>query len=141
MGVGSLVALGMTSVVFFFIFEVLPEWTSHSRCRVTEWKGIPPSQLPLEVLRKEVLKEYPDDPDHILASYRAWDRHLLLMGMCPLFPTDLFDVKTIRVNPDGDRKYIVYGFDDRGHHRGWLQTLPQSKVQEAARSSHEEQWL
>jgi hypothetical protein len=90
MGVGSLVASGMLYCLFFFVFNVLPEWMSHS-CR--EMMSV-------------------DDPDHPLAEQRAWDRRLLALGMLPIYNSD--DPFTIRVS-NGTQYYLEFVLDKRKH--------------------------
>jgi hypothetical protein len=93
MGVGSLVAAGMLFSLFWFIFEVLPEWMAQSHRQVRELSSV-------------------DDPDHPLAERRAWDRRLLAWGMLPIYNSD--DPFTIRVS-NGTQYYLEFVLDKRKH--------------------------
>lgn len=108
MGVGSLVVIGMLTVVFFFLFEVLPEWTT----KVNNHFEFPMAE---------------DDPDNPVAKVRAWDRRLIALGMLPISNSE--DPLTIKVS-NGTRYYLDFTLDERNHiilRRHWIQkALPKS---------------
>jgi hypothetical protein len=115
MGVGSLVASGMLYCLFFFVFNVLPEWMSHSCQQIRQMLSV-------------------DDPDHPLAEQRAWDRRLLALGMLPIYNSD--DPFTIRVS-NGTQYYLDFVLDERKHLVLRRKVLQASRLQKAARSRRE----
>src|SRR3954465_3234056 len=117
MGVGSLVTLGWLICLFFFVFNVLPEWMSHSSPHL-----------------RQIQMLLVDDPDHPLAEQRAWDRRLLALGMLPIYNSD--DPFTIRVS-NGTQYYLDFVLDKRKHLVLRRKVLQASRLQEAARSRRE----
>src|SRR3954462_12965048 len=117
MGVGSLVASGMLYCLFFFVFNVLPEWMSHSS----------PHLRQIQVLSV-------DDPHHPLAEQRAWDRRLLALGMLPIYNSD--DPFTIRVS-NGTQYYLEFVLDKRKHLVLTHKILQKPELQEATTSRRE----
>jgi hypothetical protein len=114
-GVGSLVAAGWLYCLFFFLFEVLPEWMAQSHRQT-----------------RELLSA--DDPDHPLAEQRAWDRRLLELGMLPIYNSD--DPFTLRVS-NGTQYYLEFVLDKRKHLVLRPKILQKPKLQEATRSRRE----
>jgi hypothetical protein len=84
---------------------------------------------------------YPDDPANCFAYPRAWDRFLVSIGLLPIYTSDLTKVGPILVDPNGNREYQDFYVLESGHLCLLTKVLSEPKVQEAARSSHEEQWL
>lgn len=78
---------------------------------------------------------YPDDPDNAYSVLRAWDRHLLSVGLLPIGTSDSSKVGPILVNPNGTREYIAYGFDSRGFLTSWRQVLQEEKLRKEAGST------
>lgn len=58
---------------------------------------------------------YPDDFHHPYAMLRAWDRHLISVGLLPISTSDLSKVGPILVNPEGSKEYLEYGYDPGGY--------------------------
>lgn len=67
----------------------------------------------MNLLRALIL--YPDDLGHAYARGRAWDRHLLSLGLLPIFTSDSRKVGPILVNPNGTGEHLTYGFSPFGH--------------------------
>lgn len=65
---------------------------------------------------------YPDDLGHAYADLRAWDRHLVSVGLLPIFTSDSSKVGPILVNPLGNREYLVYGYRN-GDLTSWREVL------------------
>lgn len=72
--------------------------------------------------------QYPDDIDHHYAVLRAWDRHLISVGLLPISTTDYRKVGPILVNPNGSGEHFTYGFSPSGHLIFWTETLLASRV-------------
>jgi hypothetical protein len=80
---------------------------------------------------------YPDDPANCFAYVRAWDRFLASIGLLPIYTFDPLKVGPILLGPDPEGKqYIEYRIDRDGC---LTATVQEFQVQEAARSSYEEQ--
>jgi hypothetical protein len=79
--------------------------------------------------------QWPDDIGHHYSLLRAWDRHLLNVGLLPIATSDSNKVGPILVNPDGDREYIVYGYDECGRLTSWRQVLSKGGVWKASDST------
>jgi len=78
---------------------------------------------------------YPDDPDSLFAQLRAWDRHLALQNMLPIGTCNLEEVGPILVDPNGDHRYLVFSYTGAGHLTLGYQTLLQTNVRKASRST------
>jgi hypothetical protein len=127
MGVGSLLmALGWVIAIMLFIC-LLPPIPNRKPTRLT------PKLSPMK--RDSII--YPDDEDHLCADMREWDRHLVSLGMLPIYTSNPELVGPIIQTPKEVERVGLWIITE---YRG-IEILPQSKVQEAARSSHEEQWL
>jgi len=77
---------------------------------------------------------YPDDPTNGFALLRAWDRHLVTLGLLPVGTPDLTKVGPILLGPKPKGKtYLVYRYNDLGHLVLREETLRTSRVQKASR--------
>jgi hypothetical protein len=77
---------------------------------------------------------YPDDLHHPYSLPRAWDRHLVSVGLLPIFTSDTSKVGPILVNPVGPRVYFHYIIDSGGFLNSILQ---EANVQEASDTTEE----
>lgn len=76
---------------------------------------------------------YPDDPANCYAHLRAWDRHLVSVGLLPIFTSELEKVGPILLGPHAKGKqYIVYGYDERGHLTDWRETVQKVDLSKAS---------
>ena len=78
--------------------------------------------------------DYPDDLRHPYAMLRAWDRHLISLGLLPIFTSEQSKVGPILVNLGGTGEHYEYRYDRRGHLVLLCTTLQEANVQKASHS-------
>lgn len=111
MGVGSYVLFVMLGLILLCLIEVLDTKPKHS----LNAPGIRMSVVTKELNLTPTRTVYPDDIEHAFSLFRAWDRHLKLQGMTPIYAEDSASVGPILLNPAGPRHFYQYSYDDRGH--------------------------
>lgn len=97
------------------------------------------ASYPSSPLKQESIA-YPDDYQHPYSLARAWDRHLISIGLLPIYTSDLSKVGPILVNPVGSKEYLEYGYDDRGYLFSYCAivqapTVPEATLPKEGRSS------
>jgi hypothetical protein len=110
-GVGSYVLFMMLGLILLCLTEALDSKPKHS----LNAPGVRMSFVTKELYQGSTQTLYPDDLGHAFSLFRAWDRHLKLQGMTPIYAEDSASVGPILLNPAGTRQYYQYGYDERGN--------------------------